>query len=406
MKKRITIPAIVVMIIIIMLILFKCSGKNGQTPEPSPGLIEETSAPVPNDTLASIEQADKVAPEDTEGAAKEADLALKEAQLNAETARQEAHFTHRSLESLERFINSLKPQPQVFYVNLFRNTQITGDKGTCIHVNPWSLETIDGSQPTDSIRVELMEVLDQQDMILHNIQTMSGDSVLISDGMFRLELFAGEKRLRIKERSGLQIAFPQNSRESMSLFFGVTDETGSPDWELDTVGFAGLLRGGVPVYQGSYEPIPQEFVINESRNNIKTYTRNNAPRTTEYQKVQRSILLFRPGWYNIDKFLSRDTPRADLTLRYQDDSVKAVKCYIIFKDLNSLVTEVFYPTPFSHTFQWLPDQQNIRIMTIGYRDTIPFISDKEACINRKLIHEPVFARTTEQELKKRISNLW
>ena len=390
MNKRITIPAIFLIVMVIILLLLKCGGRNEQTcPQPlNEDLNEDSTAVVITSNVDTVlmQLPDTTPPQPI---------------IN------ESELIRKSQVSLNRFLTSITPPPQVFMVTGSGYSTVSGEKGTTIYVNPAVLETFDGEAPTDSIRVELVEITNQRDMILNGVSTMAGDSVLISDGMFRIEMYADTEKLRIKKGEGIEVTFPRSTKENMDLFYGVPGPTGAPDWVLnDSINVVFRYNNSYK-YSVIAEPLDGDGnVIASNSNRSENVNRQNSQEHPDNlaNRLYR-FLIPSLGWYNFDKFLTRNSPRSNLTVTYNGDSIKAVNIYVIFKDLNTNIQRVSERMPLNHTFKNLPANQNIKVLAMGYHDTIPFISEKDLFIARRLSHELIFKQTTEKELTKKLNSL-
>lgn len=387
MNKRIIIPAIFIIILIIILLLLKCGGRNEQTyPQP---LNEDSTAVLITSNVDTVL------------------MQLPDTTPPPQPIINQSELIRRSRASLNRFLSSTTPPPQVFMVTGSGNSTVSGEKGTTIYVDPTVLETFDGEAPTDSIRVELVEITNQRDMILNGVSTMAGDSVLISDGMFRIEMYADTKKLRIRKGEGIEVTFPRSTKENMELFYGVPGPTGSPDWVLNDSINKIFRNNNRYTYSVIAEPIDDDGnVIASNSNRSENINRQN---TQEHPDNLRNrlyrFLIPSLGWYNFDKYLTWNSPRSNLTVTYNGDSIKAINCYVIFKDLNTNIQWRSERMPLNHTFKYLPAKQNIKILAMGYHDTISFISEKNLFIKRELTHELIFKQITEAELTKRLNNL-
>ncbi len=410
MKNRIAILVSLLVIVVIVLLIGKCShNKTEQSLLSNPELNDSTLQK--DSTLIDSNSIDTTlvdaSPNESNAERNTDSLKVQKTETQAVVKplvkKTDPQLKRRSIESLQKFIANLAQKPQVFYVSVTGISTVEGIKGTTITFDPAILKDGDGKAPRDSIRVELLEIFNKMDMILNNVSTMSGDSVLISDGMIRLEMYAGGQQLQIQPGNFMEVVFPEGSDDQMQFFNGNIDSTGSPDWMLDET------QSGVPEYQ--YTISAQRIdrygnpIVSENQSIEEIRSRNLHGVTDETIRRTRRFRIGRMGYFNLDKFLDRFTPRAELVLEYKNDDIKAIKCYVVFKELNSILTEYFYSTPISHSMSGLPTKQHMKLLAIGFNDTIPYYSEQDVYINSFLKHQFAFKQTTEIELQERIRAL-
>jgi len=314
-------------------------------------------------------------------------------------------YSSRAEESLNNFLLSLVPAPQVFTVSGKDRSFIKGLKGSVIFINPKALETIDGLPVSESIRIELTEVLTKREMIMNGINTRSGDSLLISGGMYRIEMFSGKSKLRIKEGESLHVKFPKIQDDLMSLFYGEEDSKGNVNWVFDDTinNLKNKYSIGVRRPDGNKQEV-QYLNVNkraaDSLNNLKQeYYR-------KYSQIEYwDLYISRLEWINVDKFISIRGPRTSMYLTSSNDSIEVCKCFIVFKKINAQVSQTNVPFSGKLIFGFLPVGQEVTILAIGYYDTIPFIAEDIVSIKNNITHEIVFKRTTEEEIIYKINQI-
>lgn len=119
-----------------------------------------------------------------------------------------------------RFIKNYEMPSQSFTVKGKETQQLMGEKGTLLFINPQDVETLDGKPVGETIEVELKEVLLLPEFITHDLQTLSDGKLLVSDGMYYVNLTSNGTQLKLKEGKTLKVQLSNNGGENMSLFYG------------------------------------------------------------------------------------------------------------------------------------------------------------------------------------------
>lgn len=85
------------------------------------------------------------------------------------------------------------------------------------------------------VRIEVLEARSPADFVRAGLETRSGDKLLVSDGMFRLQAYRGAERLRLNPEVGVYVsAFSANKDQAMRLFVGDSTQDQRLDWQLTT----------------------------------------------------------------------------------------------------------------------------------------------------------------------------
>lgn len=121
---------------------------------------------------------------------------------------------------------------QVFNVKVDSIIEIVGKKGTIIKFNPNDLKTSSNKLFSgDSLNIKLIELVNKQDLLLANAQTISDGKWLISGGAFKIDITANGEPLVLKEGKTIEAKFPKNTSEGdMQIFYGDRDEEGNVNW--------------------------------------------------------------------------------------------------------------------------------------------------------------------------------
>jgi TonB family protein len=124
-------------------------------------------------------------------------------------------------------------KPQVFSIQTNRDTSIICKEGTVIKINANSfIFESNGNTITGTVQIAIKEYYKLSDIILSNLTTTSGNSILETGGMLHFAASANNKTCIIDPERDIEIGFPYSSKkEDMALFYG--EQTGNNlDWEL------------------------------------------------------------------------------------------------------------------------------------------------------------------------------
>jgi hypothetical protein len=136
---------------------------------------------------------------------------------------------------------------QVFKINPFRDTILTGEQGTKLYVPKDFIS--EKPDKTDTLKVLLKEYYSLSDMVLAGLTTTSNGSLIETAGMIHLEVRVNNKKVDSLKK-GIGIRFNGLIRpEKYRIFYGNSDFT--MNWEPDTVtrqfhlfyNFIGLQHG-------------------------------------------------------------------------------------------------------------------------------------------------------------------
>lgn len=125
---------------------------------------------------------------------------------------------------------------QVREIDPTKNNIIIGDSGTRIFITANSIVTEEGKTISDIIKLELKENYTFADFITSNLQTISNDGLLQTQGMIYFNAISGNNlSLKIDKSKPIRIEFPvRDIVAGAKIFKGERDKKGNMNW--DTVG--------------------------------------------------------------------------------------------------------------------------------------------------------------------------
>lgn len=328
-----------------------------------------------------------------------------------------------NLKSVDNLLSKLAKEPQKFSVPSNIESDIKGEEGTIIHVDPSRLETTDGSALGKTIDIELLEMTDNSSLILQNAPTVSDDKLLITGGAYYINMSSDGKPLKIKGSKGLKVEFPKLTENEMSLFLGERDELGQINWKEANKSFQGKSLSP-PVL--SNEPKPDtkksETESKDAFDKLFGYIDSEEQRKelTEKQKKQRAeakkryekevaeyqdrmktyeaIEILNFGWINCDRFYNDTRPQVDINLLCKSDSVKGARFFAIFENIKSIMSANYTRGQQDKTgFARIPKGEKIKILGLTIINETPYAFEQSLEAKKTTI-EVNFTATSEDKI--------
>jgi hypothetical protein len=129
--------------------------------------------------------------------------------------------------SFNSFLNKYATPSEIYTITAGRDTVIIGSKGTILNISQYSFYPI----MTGNVKIELKEYFSRKDILLNNLQTISGNQLLATAGMIYLEFTQNSIPIN---NWGVQTTIPtQTIIPGMNIFYN-TQQPGdsSVNWTL------------------------------------------------------------------------------------------------------------------------------------------------------------------------------
>ncbi len=261
---------------------------------------------------------------------------------------------------LKSLLKKIEIPSQIFVVSSKMKSQIKGKRGTIIYLNPNNLEKINGSSLGENISIELKEIINQEQLLKANTQTICDGKLLVSGGAYYINLTSDGELLKLKKDKNLEVAFPKMSNEKMSLFYGERNSTNQMNWNYANESFEKentiLKKSNLSSSKIEVDSI-SEIGANEI-DDILAYTDNGKQKplskkqNKELREVNKNLQLDskvyaiieinKLGWINCDRFLE-SIEKTDLICNFiSSDSIKIGQVYLVYKKINSIMNEYYY----------------------------------------------------------------
>jgi hypothetical protein len=305
-------------------------------------------------------------------------------------------FPTHQFKSIDNLLSEISEKPEEFTIPSNKTSRIKGKNGTVIHVKPNRLVMSDGSSFVDSIKVELIEMIDYSSLILNNAQTVSNGEILTTGGSYYINMTSAGKQLKIKAGDKLEIDFPKITESKMELFYGEKSDSGN----LNSVRTKERLRNKriikpQQIKQENITKIKKPKTNNEEINDYEIASKN-------YDVMELSNF----GWININRFLTKPGEKVNIDFKNDDDSFTAIRIYAAFKNINSVLTTQYWNgKKEGDYFQNIPVGEKITILALAVKNQTPYIFEKTITTSKNQSVKLEFKKTTRSDIKHRIYEL-
>ena len=112
------------------------------------------------------------------------------------------------------------------------------------------------------------------------------------------------------------------------------------------------------------------------------------------------------GWINCDRFLDSPEPKSDLQFFVQNDSIKHARLYLVFEDLNSIMTKTYYNKMSNAVlFQNIPVGTEVELVALAYTNNSIYMYNQSLTVEEELKMKIDFQKSSEKEIDKLLSSL-
>ncbi len=325
---------------------------------------------------------------------------------------------NKTLNSFEDFKKSLVPAVQTFWIHTSGDTTIEGEKGTIVTLASSAMITADGTIPSGKIKVELTEYTSNSDYFADDLYTQSGQELIETNGMIKIEAFSGEDKLEMQSGSTIEIGFPKTSTKEFTNFNGERLANGTMNWTNTAIqkDFKLVLDGSDKVKlttgQGSMgRTYPYQL-----------FRTGDTTGMAKFFQEQEKIEQFKNNYYdviesnkldfiNCDRFL-RDKGRELYMTRFDvsisNKQIKLMAVNIIFNEIKSILEVYDYKEGFEQSNRFIemaiPDKADVTIMAIGQNEETKevYFFKESANITEDYIKTVTLVKTSYEEIKKQL----
>jgi hypothetical protein len=254
---------------------------------------------------------------------------------------------------------------------------ITGANGVQIYVPANSFVYSNGSPVTGTISVELIEVLDVSAMVKMNKTTVSNGEMLVSGGQLKISANQNSSEIYLAPNAALNVSVPVTSPDpQMALFTGNQMSSGDINWTSSL---------GDTAQQDS-------IIITQDSSGGSWYN---------FDFNNDSL-----GWINCDYWWnsgqSLTTVTASLDTSY---NVSNTACYLVFPNINSVISLYGYATPGEFTSSNVPINQSATFVCISEIDNVYYSAFVTNTISTDHVENISMSETTLAAIETAIDNL-
>lgn len=312
---------------------------------------------------------------------------------------------------LSSLLNALEDKSLFFDVSSSKPKSIKGKKGTIIHLVPKDLELENGNKLGTNLKIELKELVNQNDFFRNNSQTTSDGKLLVSGGSYYIDITSDGNKVKLKKGKTLAVEFPKFTNKKMELFYGERDSLNQMNWKTTNISFANPIpkQDGNPI-----DIAPDTERISSDFDDLLAYTENGKDEIPKKNvkkiiatdsKIYEAIELSKLGWINCDAFYNKLTESFAISYNNTNE-LEFVKSFVIFKDINSVMNlfSLAKKTGLSNQIN-LPANQKIKIISFSFKNEKFYFGEKEVTLTKDKQIEINLKEVAEKELNNLISNI-
>jgi len=318
----------------------------------------------------------------------------------------------------KEFPNIFQIKSDSFQINNNRDTILEGRKGT-------KLKIYKNTFNSQNIKIVLQEFYSKSDFLKSGLTTTSGNKILVSKGMIKIQAFDGEKEINelLKE---IEIQFPENPKKQFKIFYGKKNQQ-YIDWQEDTISqYYNIIENTILV--GKYAPFgnfdyASDTVIIDSipwnknynqYDTILTFQESSDTMTwpeiwnedadkrvleKEYNNIFKTTKL---DWINCDAFMNFEN-LVDVIIK--TDYSGYPFAFAVFEKQNSIVpgylsnsgTFEFGKLPIGEKFTFIVIDKVDNLLFLDYHKNIVIVNDLELIFKLK--------ETKLEDIKLNIENI-
>lgn len=272
----------------------------------------------------------------------------------------------------KKIVQDLDNTSQLFNIPSNKVSIVKGKNGTILYIDPSDLILENGNEINESLTVELKELTNTTDLLKANSQTVSNGQLLESGGAYFINIKSGNNNVILKKGENLKAEFPKLKSEKMDIFYGQKDSLGNVNWIRSE---QTLKKKQAKAVESKKDELKSDKYddINDILNYVDGEDKPKLSQETKKQllieeKVYEAINLTNLGWINVDRFLKIEN-KTNLKFEFNPkDSIAGAIIYLIFSDINSLITFNYNKNNQSNAVENLPLGSEIEIVAVAVRN--------------------------------------
>ncbi len=323
---------------------------------------------------------------------------------------------------LTDFLKKFEDPSQIFKISSSVTTIVTGKMGTRIHINPLDLETQNGKAFGEEINVELKELINTNQLLTANAQTLSNGKLLVSGGAYYINMTSNKQTIKLKKGKTLKVEFPViNNNTDMSLFYGKRDSLNQIDWQQSTTKEKfeqNTLKSNSEIseqtgkgtwndpYIAETKDIDVNMAIKEKLTNEEKQILKDEAESR--RKLYKAMNLTSFGWINCDRFNNMPTTNLIVKFNPKDDAIY-LNSYLVFKNINSLIENIYFKSRTNinssgFAFSNVPIGTKATLISYTLRGKKTYAYSKDIIINANETILLALKEVDEKDFKKLINS--
>jgi hypothetical protein len=326
--------------------------------------------------------------------------------------------------SYEHFLNTIKPQKEVFEIPSNSDITLEGKKGTVISFPKNAFVSADGRAIEGNVKIELTEFYSITDFFSDKLSTTSNGNLLTSGGMVYLKVMKDTTEITLKKGVDIEIAFPKAYEKRYYTFYGERLADGSINWQSDKRQLAENREqpedlGATFSDDGSELIVTDERTANE-RNAKLQYDRIsggfkilNEKEKKEMQKYfdeQERIEKERAKYYNILRssrlhYINCDEYNRDpsatvinYTVEIENPEMVCMRATLIFKNTNGMLEMLKPAERLCNLTARVPLNEPVSLLVVGLDRDKLFIYHKRVKLEENKTEKITLTEGTCEEL--------
>ncbi len=308
-------------------------------------------------------------------------------------------------------------QKQKIYKIAFKEQAIKTKSGVAILFDPnvFALDTLKLSKK-DTVELVFSDYYTKKSFILNKLQTISNKGLLISNGMFFVDVKYNGQSLAVKDKKYLKMQFPVTNKRKMDLYYKESDTS---VWIKSKQKL--MMRKRYFYYNRVYnieiesdkpiddviEPLGEQTELNshsikQRKSEIKkAVASSDKTKTRNLKRAFYDIKLNKLGWINTDAFYKSEVNTNVKVKLSKPENVDIAASYLVFQDINAVLMRYVEKET---DFPVIPINARVKLITI-YTDGNSLYYDEQKFttaqtniieVNLKKISEKVFIKNLEE----------
>ncbi|MBN2681880.1 MAG: OmpA family protein [Bacteroidales bacterium] len=282
---------------------------------------------------------------------------------------------------------------------------IVGKKGTIINIPANSLVDERGVEYVGIVKITLKEVYSISDMVESNLSTTSGEKILETGGMFKIDVKGNNGSLSLKPGEYAQVLMPSTDpKTGMKVFYG-NYQNGVIDWSTD-----GSKENVISIVELEQEMEQEtDTITREIFNNfrldvsaVKDPVIQENQENSAYNQNYYGFQIKGFNWINCDRYIGKE---ATSKLFVSVNSKKVAKVVLVLDEIKSLVNGNYNPALDIVTFPELPNNMSATIMAICVDQDGTYVETKNVVIGKEKTVKLFPVKISDEGMKSAIAAL-